>query len=290
MKKLFSILSVSLFFIACQKESNDNTDNGNQPLAEQNMVNVSYGTDAAQKMDVYLPAGRTTTTTKAIVMIHGGGWIEGDKADMNQFIPVIKQQMPEYAVFNINYRLAALPSTNPFPAQENDVKAAVNFISSKAGEYKFNGEKTVILGASAGGHLALLQAYKSQSPKMKAVVSLFGPTDMTALYNGYASNSLNQFGLQLLLGGTPATNAASYNASSPVNFVTAQSPPTLLLHGSADPIVPIAQSTALKTKLETAGVSVKMVTYPNAGHGDWNNATFADAYAQIVSFMAANNK
>lgn len=291
MKKIFSVVIISLFVVACQKETDNviDTANGNQQLAEQTIMNVSYGSDTAQRMDVYLPAGRTTTTTKAIIMIHGGAWIGGDKTEMNQFIPVIKQKMPEYAVFNINYRLGALPATNPFPTQENDVKAAVNFVLNKAGEYKFNTEKTVILGASAGGHLALLQAYKNNTPKMKAAVSLFGPTDIAALYDAYAGNSLNQFGLQLLLNGTPATNAASYNASSPINFVTAQTPPTLLLHGSADPIVPIAQSTALKAKLETAGVPVTMVTYPNAGHGDWTNATFADAYVQIVSFLASKN-
>jgi acetyl esterase/lipase len=284
-----SVLTISLFFIACQKEATIATDNGNQLLAEQNIMNVGYGTDMAQRMDIYLPSGRTTTTTKAIVVVHGGAWIEGDKADMNQFVQVIKQQMPEYAVFNINYRLGVLPATNPFPTQENDVKAAVNFITGKAGEYKFNTEKTVILGASAGGHLALLQAYKNATPKMRAVISLFGPTDMKALYNAYSGSSIQQTGLQLLLGGTPTSNAASYEASSPISFATAQSPPTLLLHGSADPLVPIAQSIALKTKLETAGASVKMVTYPNAGHGDWNNATFADAYAQIASFLASKN-
>jgi dipeptidyl aminopeptidase/acylaminoacyl peptidase len=112
---------------------------------------------------------------------------------------------------------------------------------------------------------------------------------MVALHNSYPANSINQLAIQLLLGGTPATNAASYQASSPVQFVSAQSPPTLLLHGTADPIVPIAQSTALKTKLEAAGVNVKMVSYANAGHGDWDNATFAAAYAEIVSFLNAKN-
>ncbi|RYZ29411.1 MAG: alpha/beta hydrolase [Chitinophagaceae bacterium] len=285
MKHIFSLLFISLFIVSCQKENTI----VEQPVPEQNIADASYGTDAAQRMDIYLPAGRTTTTTKAIIIVHGGAWISGDKTEMNQFIPVVKQQLPDYAIFNINYRLGALPATNPFPTQENDVKTAVDFIINKSSEYKFNTGKVVLLGASAGAHLALLQAYKHTTPKVKAVVSLFGPTDMAALYNFYPAGSLSQIALQLLLGGSPTVNASMYQSSSPVNYATAQSPPTLLLHGTADDIVPIAQSTILKTKLETVGASVKMVTYQNAGHGDWDDATFLKAYGEIVSFLMAKN-
>lgn len=289
MKKLFPFLFVFVF-ASCQKEVNNGGSNTtDQPLAAQTLNNVSYGTDTAQRMDVYLPAGRTTTTTKAIILIHGGAWISGDKTDMNQFIPVIKSRLSEYAIFNLNYRLAALPATNTFPTQENDVKAAVNFIVGKAAEYKFNLDKTVILGASAGGQMALLQAYKTATPKFKAVVDLFGPTDMAALYTSYASDPLNQTGIQLLMNGTPTSNPSLYQSSSPINFVSTSSQPTLILHGTADPIVPIAQSTALKAKLEVAGVYVKMVTYTGAGHGDWNQATFDDAYNQIIAFLTDKN-
>lgn len=285
MKRLLPVLFISLFFVACQKE--DDKQVAEPPLAAQSIADVSYGSDAAQRMDVFLPAGRTDTGTKAIVVIHGGGWISGDKGDMNQYLPIIKQQLSDYAIFNINYRLGSV--ITPFPAQENDVKAALTFILNKAGEYKFNTAKTVLLGASAGGHLALLQAYKQTSPKVKAVVSLFGPTDMPALYQSYGAGSLPQQALQILLTGTPATNTALYQSSSPVNFVNAQNPPTLLLHGTADPIVPITQSIALRTMLETNGASVKMVTYNGAGHGDWDDATFANAFAEIVNFIKAKN-
>lgn len=286
MKNFFPILFLSVFFVACQKEAQEVIE---QPLAAQSINDVSYGADAAQRMDIFLPGGRTSAATKAIVVIHGGGWISGDKADMNEYLPIIKQQLPDYAIFNVNYRLLALPATNPFPSQENDIKAAVAFIMAKASEYKFNTDKIVLLGASAGGHLALLQGYKYATPKVKAIVSLFGPTDMVALHDYYAIDPQLQTGIRLLVGGTPAANAVAYQTSSPINFVTAQSPPTLLLHGTADPIVPITQSTALKTKLETAGVNVKMVSYANAGHGDWDDATFDNAFGEIVNFVKAKN-
>lgn len=286
MRQIFSILFVSLFFVACQKEAENVQE---QALAAQSINDVSYGSDAAQRMDVFLPGGRTTAATKAIVVIHGGGWISGDKADMNEYLPTIKQQLPDYAIFNLNYRLGAFPATNPFPTQENDIKAAVEFILGKAGDYKFNTDKLVLLGASAGAHLALLQGYKQASPKVKAIVSLFGPTDMAALHDFYPANSLSQIAIRSLMGGTPAMNAPLYQSSSPIHFVTAQSAPTLLLHGTADPIVPFEQSTTLKSKLESVGVNVKMVSYANAGHGDWNKATFDNAFAEIVSFVKAKN-
>lgn len=289
MKKLFSFLFFSVVLVACQRDLNGGTTT-DQPLAEQSLNNVSYGTDTAQRLDVFLPAGRTTTATKAIILVHGGAWISGDKTDMNQFIPVIKSRLSDYAVFNLNYRLGVVssPPANPFPAQENDVKAALSFIFSKASDYKFNTDKTVILGASAGAQLAMLQAYKNSTPKLKAVVDLFGPTDMTGLYNFYAS-SINQIGLQLLMGGTPATNASLYQSSSPINFVSASSQPTLIFHGTADPLVPYAQSTALKAKLDSIGVYAKMITYTGAGHGDWDAATYGDAYNQIVNFLKERN-
>lgn len=285
MKKRFSIFFVSLVFIACQKETT-----GVQAVAEKTITNVAYASaDTAQRMDVYLPANRNTTSTKVLIIIHGGAWTSGDKTEFNEYIPVFKERLPDYAIFNINYRLGVLPATNVFPTQENDVKTAFNFITGKSDEYLFNKEKLAVLGASAGGHLALLQTYKNATPKVKALVDMFGPTDMAALYGAYSTSPITQLGLQLLMGGTPATNVAIYQSSSPINFVAAQSAPTLILHGGQDPIVPIVQSTTLKTKLATAGVVATMVVYPAEGHG-WTGASLTDTYNQIVQFLNQNNQ
>jgi acetyl esterase/lipase len=245
-------------------------------------MNVAYGNDPLQKMDIYLPAGRTDTT-KVMIMIHGGGWTIGDKSEFDVYIPTVKQRLPGYAIVNMNYRLNS-GTTNQFPAQENDVKAALTFIYNKRGEYKIS-DKFVLLGASAGGHLALLQAYKYTTPvKAKAVVSFFGPTDMAALYNAQV---LFQNALQSLLGGTPASNPSLYQQSSPIFFAGNQSPPTLLLHGGVDPIVPAAQSEALKNKLQTAGVAHQYVFYPSEGHG-FTAATMDDAINKVAAFLRAN--
>ena len=283
MKQLFFSFLLFVFVTGCQKDSSEQV----QENAEKTLLDVTYGSDPAQKMDVYLPANRNTLETKVLVLVHGGSWSTGDKMDFNEYIPVFKQRLPGYAIFNINYRLGQSPATNPFPTQENDVKAAFSAIVARAEEYRFNKEKLAALGVSAGAHLALLQAYKNSSPKVKAVVDMFGPTDLVAMYHN-ATTSLEKSILQALLNGTPATNAGLYQSSSPINFVSAQTPPTLILQGGADPLVSPSQSTALKTKLEAANIPVQMVLYPTEGHG-WTGANLTDSYNRIEAFLKTYN-
>jgi acetyl esterase/lipase len=282
MRKLLPLFLL-FWLVACQK--NDVNNNNNSPLPEQTFTNVSYGSDAAQQMDIYLPAGRTTDSTKLMVMVHGGAWITGDKSDFAADIPIIKQRLPNYAIANINYRLATV-NTNPFPAQENDMKAALNFLVQKSAEYKY-GQKIVLLGASAGGHLAMLQAYKNATPKVSAVVDFFGPADMVALYN-QTMDPVSQYGITILIGGTPATNPAMYQQSSPINFITAQSPPTIILHGQKDSIVHVSQANTLKAKLQTAGVVHQLNIYPGVGHDFWPTAVLQDAYNKVETFLKTN--
>src|SRR5689334_8839994 len=85
-------------------------------------MDVPYGKDPQQRMDIYLPAGRASATTKSLVLIHGGGWNSGDKANFSMYIDSFKSRLPYYAIFNLNYRLVS--NKNIFPAQENDVKSA----------------------------------------------------------------------------------------------------------------------------------------------------------------------
>lgn len=283
MKTIFSLLFAFVLVTGCQK---DTSNSGTPPAEEKTVLNVPYGTDAQQQMDIYLPAGRTTADTKVLVLIHGGAWSSGDKADFADYLSEFKDRLPGYAIFNINYRLAAFPATNVFPAQELDVKAAVDSVVSKAGEYLVNKDKLVLLGASAGAHLALLQAYKQPSPEVKAVVDMFGPADMVDLYNSFSAQEKLLF--EVLLSGTPATNPALYQSASPVKFVSAASPPTLILHGDADPLVPVAESQALHDSLQQAGVPVQLKIYAGEGHG-WSGANLLDSYQRIEDFLKQYN-
>jgi acetyl esterase/lipase len=277
----FVSLLAGTILTSCSKKVDDQT------AAESNMKNVQYGSNASQNMDAYLPAGRTSTDTKVIIFIHGGSWSSGDKIDFDVDIAAIRPQVSEYAIFNINYRLAN-SGANVFPAQIDDVQAAIDFITNKASEYKINPSYIGLVGASAGAHLALLQAYKfNTNGKIKAVVDLFGPTNLTSLYNDHPIPAASQPVLLNFLGATPVTNPVIYQQSSPINYVTAQSPPTLILHGDADYIVPIVQSTTLKTKLQSFNVKVDMKTYAGEGHG-WYNANLLDTYSRAIAFIKEN--
>jgi len=282
---LLSFLA-SVLFLSCQKESS--VEEGGTVVAA-TMLNVAYGSDPLQKMDIYLPAGRTAATTKVMVMIHGGAYFTGDKADFISYVDTLKRRLPAYAIFNINYRLYSPPS-NTFPAQEMDVKAAVEFIYGKKGEYLIS-DKFVLLGASAGAHLALLQAYKNSSPvKIKAVVDFFGPTDINDLYNN--PGVITAANVEAIVGATPANNPAIYQQSSPVNFAVAGAAcPTIILQGSADPLVNAdRQSAALRDKLQIAAVPVEYTVYAGKGHGDdWDNATFLDAFNKVQAFVSQYN-
>ena len=282
MKGWFALLSFTVLLSSCQKDSDPTLP----VLTEKTVLNVEYGTNPSQKMDIYLPPGRQTTTTKIIVMIHGGGWVVGDKSDFTEYVDTLKRRLPGYAIFNINYRLATGIS-NYFPTQENDVKAAIEFIYGKRNEYQIS-NKYILLGASAGSHLALLQSYKYSSPiKVKAVVDFFGPIDLVDMYNYPASASAPPSALVAVIGATPTTNPALYQQSSPITFVNAQSPATIIFQGGADPLVAPSQSLALKNKLQSMGVVHQYFLYPTEKHG-WTGAPLTDSFDKVVQFLSAN--
>ncbi len=179
MRSAILLSSLALLFFSCSK--NELTPVTPIPpvqqpsaLAASTQLNVAYGSDPLQKMDVYLPANRTSAGTKVLIIIHGGGWSTGDKSDMAPYVDTLKRRFPAYAIININYRLVTA-TANFFPAQENDVKSSVEYVFNKRNEFAVS-DKFVLLGASAGAHLSLLHAYKYTTPvKIKAVVDFFGP-------------------------------------------------------------------------------------------------------------------
>ena len=275
---LYSVLFMSLLS-SCQKENN-NTEK--EELPAKAIANVSYGGHDQQKMDVYLPAGRSETSTKAIVLIHGGSWTSGNKTELAAYVDTFKKRMPNLAIININYRLA----TNGilFPAPEQDVNAALAFIANSASEWDINKNNIGLLGVSAGAHLALLQAYKQNSPvQIKAVIDFFGPTDLVNMYR-QPWHPLVITLLNMVTGTTPDANLEMYTQSSPINFVTAQSAPTLILHGSADEVVAVSQSNALKAKLDAAGVQSQLQIYEREGHG-WFGAKMTHSFDLVQAFL-----
>lgn len=126
------------------------------PAQSKTLLNEPYGGDTAQRMDVYLPAGRSSDSTPALVLLHGGSWTAGNKTDLNNYIDSFRKRLPHYAIFNLNYRLVS--GTTHFDDQEGDIKTALEQIADSAAAYGFSKDRIVLLGVSAGAHLAMLQA------------------------------------------------------------------------------------------------------------------------------------
>lgn len=272
-------LMVCLVWTSCAKK-----DKPAPTLTRKVSMDVAYGADPAQKMDVYLPAGRSISSTPMLVIFHGGAWISGDKSDLTGYLDSIQRLLPGYAVANVNYRLASI-GVNLFPTQEQDANAAVQFLVTHSADNGTSG-RFVYMGVSAGGQMALLQAYKYPSPAAAAVISFFGPTDMKDLSLHSPDPDILR-ALPFLMGGTAVQNPSLYFSTSPINFVTAASCPTLLLQGGKDPLVPPGEAYELQDSLKVHGVVNQLAFYPDQGHG-WSGSDLSDSFQKIVAFLHAN--
>lgn len=279
MKKIISILIfVQIVFTSCQSDTVPEPISNNNEVA-QAMQNLSYGTDSKQVFDLYLPANRSETKTKTLILVHGGGWIEGDKSDMTYLIPIIQQNLPEYAIANINYRLAST-GNYAFPMQINDLNTV--FTKLKNENYGISDDFGFI-GISAGGHLSLLYSYTNNpNNNIKMVASIVGPTNFTDV--NYTNNPIWISTYFQLTGVKYSDNLSYYEQLSPLYRATAASPPTILFYGNADDLIPITQGTSLRDKLNQLGVYNEFNLY-NGGHGTWSNADLFDSQIKLINFI-----
>lgn len=261
------------------------TGGGGSSLAERIILDTSYGTATAQKMDIYLPAGRTGAT-KMIMLIHGGGWESGDKADMNYYKNLLRSQWPEAAIANINYRLASNAANIHSTEIMNDISAAVNFIINNKNSFVIS-DTLLMLGASAGAHLAMQYTYtRNTGNYVRAVADFFGPAvlndwDWYNSFNIWAGKAVKDILIQY---NNSAWNLPVYQANSPYSAATSSSRPTIIFHGTIDVIVPLYQSQWMHARLNTLGVPNAYYEYPLDGHG-FNPANTSDAIARSVAFF-----
>lgn len=179
---LLLVLAFQLSLISCSSEINDNSplemDDEPEPLAAVTRLNVSYGSHMQQAYDLYLPEGRTDDHTKVIILVHGGGWTAGDKADMSEFIPQLQINHPDHAIVNMNYVLANT-TTPAFPNQFLDIQRVINKLTSEKEELQILPEFGLI-GTSAGAHLSLQYDYVYDTTNaVKMVCDIVGPSDFT---------------------------------------------------------------------------------------------------------------
>lgn len=279
MRYLILAIGLSFSFISCSKSNSKGIQE--EKLAAATYLDLGYGTDAKQKLDIYLPESRTSKT-RTLIIIHGGGWTAGDKSDFNSYISEFQKRLPDYAFVNLNYRLAS-STGNYFPTQENDIKSAMQFLVDNSGKYNIS-KDFVILGVSAGAQLGLLQGYKhTDIVKPLGLISYFGPTDLQLLYENSAG-SLPLI-LKTITNSTIESNPNILKEASPVNYAGSNSAPTLLLHGDADNLVPLEQATLLNGKLAELGVQHELVVYPGQGHDGWTQDALFDSFTKVESFI-----
>jgi len=219
-------------------------------------------------MDFYRAVGRTTPAP-CVVMIHGGGWDNGERTQL----PAINHHLSHlgYAVGAVSYRLA--PATQ-WPGQGDDVIAAITYLKAHAAELGIDPTRIVLMGRSAGGQLATAIAYGRPDPAVRGAVSFYGPHDQVFAW-GFSREDDILNAVKLLrqyLGGSPETAAEAYRTASGYLLVNkTNAVPTLMVHGLQDSMVWSKQSERLHAKLDDLGVPNAFVSLPWATHAcDYN--------------------
>jgi acetyl esterase/lipase len=262
--------------------------------------NVVYHTsnNYEAKLDVYTPPGHGDPTPVAII-IHGGGWIEGTKEE--RVVEVMPYLQMGYAAVNVEYRLGRVSLA---PAAVVDCRCALHWVVVNAKKYNFDVNRIVVMGGSAGGHLALTtgmltsaagfdrECYTgdddiwkhaggtSNDPRISAIINWFGITDVLDEIHGP-----NTKGYAVAwIGDQPNADEIARRVS-PINMVTKNVPPVLTIHGEQDELVPYGQAVRLHKALDAAGVPNQLFTVKGGGHGGFTPEETQQIWATIRIFL-----
>ncbi len=249
--------------------------------------NLAYGSHERQVMDLYLPE-ENDGEVGLVLIIHGGGWISGDKGIYRSALDTACNDLG-YAAASINYRY--ISETVDMHDIIDDIEAALSKIKETAKSKGIEINKVLLTGSSAGAHLSMLYAYseKNTAPITPvAVVSNCGPTDFTD-EKFYINNDLGDEEFVSLLFSYAcgqrftyaerATAKEALQAISPLYYVDESTVPTVINHGQKDTIVPYSNATAIVEKFEKYNVPHDFNSYPNSGHElgkDEENIKIAD--------------
>ena len=288
-----SLLSISAVFLlfACQEKSDDKinlSEMGEYGAHAQGKVkfidmsqfsktllDVFYlgNENPRQTLDIIYPTAGEAPY-KTIVVIHGGGWKYGDK-QAETIAPIFQAITQGYAVVSVNYRLS---DEVKWPKPLHDVKAAIRHLRANEKKYELDTKNLVVWGSSAGAHIALMLAttnnhpafenlsmgFETYSSNVQGVISWYGVADISRLTNlgSHPANDIMGFNVQ--------ENWAKTNDANPINLVGSMFPPTLLVHGTDDKVVPYMQAVNMKNVINNSvGRDVaRLVTFEGAGHGD----------------------
>ncbi len=225
------------------------------------------------KLDIACPKQPRADQLPAIVMIHGGGWQKGDKSRaLGGVAPLLAEG--DYVGVAVGYRLS---DEAHWPAQIHDCKAAIRWLRANAARYGIDPERIGVWGSSAGGHLANLLGTTGDvrelegdcgtpgvSSRVRCVVSYCGPTDFLAakrIQGGREPSAVSH-----LLGGSLEEKQDPARQASPINYISPDDPPFLLVHGTKDSTVPFEQAESFYEALRRARVEATLVRVEGGGH------------------------
>lgn len=271
-----------------QEETKDSVKKVQMPAGYTSQIDVVYtrGKDWEQKLDLYLPAN-TGKPTAVLINIHGGGWNHGTKESQTGFSTFFKMN---FAVCNIEYRLTGQATA---PAAVEDARCALIYLIKNAKALNIDVNRIVIMGGSAGGHLALMAGllgndhrFDTNCPgvenvKVAAIIDKYGITDVNDW--AYGPNITSKSATRWL--GDKAKDPAFVKSVSPINFVNKNSPPVFIVHGDADPTVPYQQSVELHKKLVEAGVRTVFMTIEGGKHGGFPKEKASELNKAIAKFL-----
>jgi acetyl esterase/lipase len=247
------------------------------PVAIRQQRDVVFATVAGESLclDMAQPSSGTGPFP-AVVCIHGGGWTAGHRRQMARTIEVLARR--GFVAVTIDYRLAP---RHAFPACLEDCCTAIRWLRSQAERLSIDPKRLGVVGLSAGGHLACLTALHEPG-LVQAAASFAGPTDLTdeALW---VEPTLSR-NLRPLLGGLPRDKMDLCRKASPLHARMEQPPPFLLVHGVADPVVPLAQVKAFAARLHEAGGAVRLLPLERAGH-TWQGDDLMRSIDVLLTFL-----
>lgn len=228
----------------------------------------SYKKLPEKDLNIDLYPSQTNSVSPCVIVIHGGSWAEGDSKqlpDLNSYLA-----NKGYHVAAINYRLAPKYKS---PAQVEDVRDVISYLTANSEKLKIDTSKFVLLGRSAGGQIALCTAYTYKLPNIKGVISFYAPADMVwgarIKGNPLVLNTDKVF--TDYLGGLIDQVPQKYHEAGAVDHVNKNSTPTLIIHGAHDAMVAYEHSQRLDKKLEDNNVQHYFLNLPWATHGcDYN--------------------
>lgn len=237
------------------------------------------------KMDLYIPKS-STKPVPIVINIHGGGWARNSKEKERGFGSLFKHNV---AVANMSYRLTG---TATAPAAVEDVRSVLTYLVRHARRLNVDPDKIILMGSSAGGHLALMGGYLQNNNiydrnkrclrdlNVAAVIDKCGVADMVAFTVGgmYYKSAVRWLGERI-------NDIEFIETVSPMTYVNAHTPPTLMLHGDKDDVVPYQQSQDLKVALDDNHVYNRLVTLHGAGHSGHDQATKVRMRDEIIRFL-----